>query len=184
MLKSLAAITALAVAACLCGCDGSSPGADNSISLPTPVSAIRSLTCHFRTGASAEIGSRIGGYRAYREGMQITFTDFDWPNHRARMIGNQGTGAVEARLEGPPTQMVFLERTFSGNTMMTSVFLTATHDDTNALDAIVRGRQASVVHSRHTMGLGRLHLWDAIRGNAGETPAVVSQMAGVCDIEI
>ena len=42
--------------------------------------------------------------------MEVTFTDFDWANHRARVIGNQGAATVEARLEGPPIQMVFLER--------------------------------------------------------------------------
>lgn len=173
---------AFGMVAFLVGCDGSSPGADNSKSAPIPVSAISSLTCHLGTSVSSEIGTRIGKYKPNRESMVITFTDFDWPNHRARMIGNQGTAAVEARLEGPPIQMVFLERTLTGNTMMTSVFLTPTEDAANPENAIVRGTQASVVHSRHTAGLGSRRLWDAFVGNPGEAVAVVSQMAGVCDI--
>jgi hypothetical protein len=186
MLKSLAAITTLAMAACLSGCDGSSPGADNSLSAPTPLSAIRSLTCHLSTSVSAEIGPRIGKYQPIREGMVITFTDFDWPNHRARMIGNQGTAEVEARLGGPPTQMVFLERTLTGNTMMTSVFLTPIKYDANPQNEIVRGKQASVVHSRHTAGLSGWHLRDVFFGasDTPESPAVVSQMMGVCDIGV
>lgn len=56
MLKSLAAITALAVAACLIGCDASSPGTNNSTSAHIPVSAIDALTCHLKTSVFAEIG--------------------------------------------------------------------------------------------------------------------------------
>lgn len=174
--------TAIAVAAILAGCSGSSPGADNSISgadnsisASIPVSGIVALTCHLEAGVHAAIGPRIGKHERDSKGMEVTFTEFDWANHRARMIGNSGAAAVEARLEGPPIQMVFLERTPMGNTMMTSVFLTPATDKVSAdlKGTVVKGKQASVVHSRHTMDLA----------SSGEASGLVSQMAGVCDIK-
>ncbi len=174
----------IALAALLAGCSGSSPsaddsgsspGADNSINAPIPVSGIVALTCHLKAGVHAEIGPRIGKHKRDSEGMEVTFTEFDWANRRARMMGNNGAAAVEARLEGPPIQMVFLERTPMGNTMMTSVFLTPAADEVSAdlESTVVKGKQASVVHSRHTMDLA----------SSGEASGLVSQMAGVCDIK-
>jgi hypothetical protein len=175
MLKCLAAITTLAMAACLCGCDGSSRGTDNGGSAPVQVSAISALTCHLKTSVFAEIGPRVGMYERGSEGMEITFTDFDWRKQRALMIGNRGTAEVEARLEGPPIQIIFLERTLTGNTMMTSVFLTPATEaaSTDLQGTVVKGRQASVVHSRHIM--------DPV--SLGEANGLVSQMTGVCDIK-
>jgi hypothetical protein len=98
------------LATLLAGCGGSSPGADNSISAPIPVSGIVALTCHLKAGVHAEIGPRIEKYERNGNGLELTFTEFDWANHRARMIGNHGAAVVEARLEGPPVQMVFVER--------------------------------------------------------------------------
>ena len=168
---------ALALAALLTGCGRSSPGVDNSINAPVPVSGIVALTCHLKAGVHAEIGPRTGKYKQDSEGMELTFTEFDWANHRARMIGNHGAAVVEARLEGPPVQMVFLERAPSGNTMMTSVFLTPATEDIpapTALEgAVVKGKQASVVHSRHVMDLAA----------SGDPGAIVSQYVGVCDIK-
>jgi hypothetical protein len=164
----------IALAALLAGCGGSSPGADNSISAPIRVSGIVALTCHLKAGVSAEIGPRIGKHERDSDGMEMTFTEFDWSNHRARVIGNKGAAVVEARLEGPPIQMVFLERTPTGNTMMTSVFLTPTSgevsDDLEGTQ--VKGKQASVVHSRHTLMI-----------SSGEASGIASQMVGVCDIK-
>jgi hypothetical protein len=165
----------IALAALLAGCGGSSPGADNSINAPIRVSGIVALTCHLKAGVHAEIGPRIGKHERDSKGMEVTFTEFDWANHRARMIGNQGAAEVEGRLEGPPIQMVFLERTPMGNTMMTSVFLSPATDEVSAglEGTVVKGKQASVVHSRHTMDLA----------SSGEASGLVSQMAGVCDIK-
>ena len=165
----------IALVTLLAGCGGSSPGADNSISAPIRLSDIVALTCHLNAGVSAEIGPSIGKHEQGSKGMEMTFTEFDWANHRARVIGNQGAAAVEARLEGPPIQMVFLERTQTGNTMMTSVFLTlATGEASDDLEGTqVKGKQASVVHSRHTMDML----------SPGEAAGIVSQMVGVCDIK-
>jgi hypothetical protein len=62
-----------------------------------------------------------------------------------------------------------------GNTMMTSVFLTPATDAVSAdLEAtVVKGKQASVVHSRHVMDMA----------GSGEAGAIVSQYAGVCDMK-